>query len=60
MFSRKDMWYWEQEVESEYFDFVEDRTEEFNIAQVPNYNGPIATIYINLAPIMIENKREVE
>ncbi len=50
----------EHEVESEYFNFVEDRTEEFNIAQVSNYNGPIATIYINLYPIMIENKREVE
>ena len=54
------MWYWEVEVESEYFDFVEDKTEEFNIAQVPDYSGPIATIYINLAPVMVENKREVE
>ena len=40
----------ETEVETEYFDFIELITEEFNIAQVPNYNGPIANIFINLAP----------
>jgi len=25
------MWYWEEEVESEFFDFVESKVEEFNV-----------------------------